>query len=188
MAAPRWSADRNGCLPSDGLRVVHPLRGPGVIYKIDWDDPRGKPCIVHYDNKERHHYNQHSLRKLHLEARPSPSTLCHAWWDALLSCYGRRCAKTGAGHEADDATRGEGFVQGDESPESPSGATTAAAGTTGPTTPSERFFPGKESPEPPSAQSVATGTTTAAAGATTAPAGATTEPAGSCLHDQASAV
>jgi hypothetical protein len=43
---------------AEGTRIVHPTRGPGVVYRIDWSDAHGKPFIVHYANMERHHYSK----------------------------------------------------------------------------------------------------------------------------------
>jgi len=53
---------------AEGTRIVHPTRGPGVVYKIDWSDARGKPYIVHYANMERHHYSKaQALDKLQVD-------------------------------------------------------------------------------------------------------------------------
>jgi len=53
---------------AEGTRIVHPTRGPGVIYKVDWSDARGKPYIVHYANMERHHYSKaQALDKLQVD-------------------------------------------------------------------------------------------------------------------------
>ena len=53
-----------------GTRVVHQIRGPGVIYKINWSDARGKPYVVHYANLERHQYSKaQALDKLQVDTR-----------------------------------------------------------------------------------------------------------------------
>ena len=53
-----------------GTRVVHQRHGPGVIYKIDRSDARGKPYIVHYANMEQHHYSKAQvLDKLQVDTR-----------------------------------------------------------------------------------------------------------------------
>ena len=55
---------------TQGTRVVHQSRGPGVIYKIDRSDPRGKPYIVRYANMEQHHYSKAQvLDKLQVDTR-----------------------------------------------------------------------------------------------------------------------
>ena len=60
---------------TQGTRVVHQSRGPGVIYKIDRSDPRGKCYIVRYANMERHHYSKAQvLDKLQVDTRH------HAEW------------------------------------------------------------------------------------------------------------
>ena len=53
-----------------GTRVVHQIRGPGVIYKIDRSDARGKLYVVHYDNMERHQYSKaQAVDKLQVDTR-----------------------------------------------------------------------------------------------------------------------
>ena len=60
---------------TQGTRIVHQSRGPGVIYKIDRSDPRGKCYIVRYANMERHHYSKAQvLDKLQVDTRH------HAEW------------------------------------------------------------------------------------------------------------
>ena len=52
----------------EGTRIVHPTRGPGVVYKIDWSDARGKPYIVHFASMERHRYSKaQALDKLQVD-------------------------------------------------------------------------------------------------------------------------
>jgi hypothetical protein len=64
------TAAENETAFAEGTRVVHESRGPGVIYKIDRSDARGKPYVVHYANMERHHYSKAQvLDKLQVDTR-----------------------------------------------------------------------------------------------------------------------
>ena len=47
-----------------GMAVTHPTRGVGFVEQIDWQSPRGKPFIIHYENGEIHHYGLESVSKL----------------------------------------------------------------------------------------------------------------------------
>jgi serine/threonine protein kinase len=49
-------------------RVNHTTRGAGRVTNLNWDDPRGKPIYVHFDNGEVHHYDfESAAKKLRLE-------------------------------------------------------------------------------------------------------------------------
>ena len=44
-----------------GSRIVHPLRGPGVVVEVDSDDPRGRPYRIKFDNGQFHQYSSFQL-------------------------------------------------------------------------------------------------------------------------------
>ena len=55
---------------AEGTRVVHQVRGSGVISKIDWSDASGRPYIVRYANLERRQYSTaQAIDKLQVDTR-----------------------------------------------------------------------------------------------------------------------
>jgi serine/threonine protein kinase len=63
-----------------GSRVLHPERGGGFVAKLDWDDPRGHPVHIQYDNSEVHHYTPASaarkLSTINADGTLSPCQSC----------------------------------------------------------------------------------------------------------------
>ena len=47
-----------------GTKVRHATRGPGEVIALDWNEKRGKPVFVQFENGEVHHYSMESAAKL----------------------------------------------------------------------------------------------------------------------------
>jgi serine/threonine protein kinase len=60
--------------PPPGARLLHPVRGLGLLEQVDLDDPRGKPYWVKFDSGESHHYSASSVTKMKVVAS-NPSML-----------------------------------------------------------------------------------------------------------------
>ena len=46
------------------MRIIHPVRGFGVLISIDRQDVRDKAYTVQFDDGQIHHYSQSSAAKL----------------------------------------------------------------------------------------------------------------------------
>jgi hypothetical protein len=57
---------------SPGSAVFHPERGEGIVISIDYDERRGKPLLIRFEDGEMHHYNAKSANKLKVIGTPEP--------------------------------------------------------------------------------------------------------------------
>ena len=76
LSAPHTVAPSEAlCELTVGMRVVHPVRGSGVVHAVNDDE---KPYVIDYGNGEQHHYSIESAMKLHVEEAPvmAPRQLC----------------------------------------------------------------------------------------------------------------
>ncbi len=63
---------------SAGTRIVHPVRGPGLVTMVVDDDPRDHPVHVLFDSGEEHHYTKQSACKLEVRAPSEQPTAAGA--------------------------------------------------------------------------------------------------------------
>ena len=69
--APKWKKKDpptkvvDFCLEK-GTKVRHATRGPGEVVALDWNEKRGKPVFVQFENGEVHHYSMESAAKLEI--------------------------------------------------------------------------------------------------------------------------